>query len=45
MWVRIVNKTGVQINNGQVVYINGAQGNRPSAALAEANADASSKII
>jgi hypothetical protein len=37
-WIRIVNKTGSQINNGQVVYINGAQGNRPTVALAD-NAD------
>jgi hypothetical protein len=34
-WVRVVNKTGSQINNGQVVYINGAQGNRPTIALAD----------
>jgi hypothetical protein len=36
-WVRIVNKTGVQINNSQVVYINGTQGNRPTVALADKN--------
>lgn len=44
-YVRIVNKTGVQINDGQVVYINGAQGNRPTVALARANAFATSSII
>jgi hypothetical protein len=38
-WVRIVNKTGVQINNGQVVYINGTQGNRPTVALADKNSE------
>lgn len=38
--VRIVNKTGATILNGAVVYINGAQGNRPTAALAKADADA-----
>jgi hypothetical protein len=32
--VRVTNKTGVQLNNGVPVYINGAQGNRPTAALA-----------
>jgi hypothetical protein len=36
-WVRIVNKTGSTISNGQVVYINGAQGNRPTVALADKN--------
>jgi hypothetical protein len=36
-WVRIVNKTGSTISNGQVVYINGAQGNRPSVDLADKN--------
>jgi hypothetical protein len=33
-WVRCVNKTGGTITNGQVVYVDGAQGNRPSMALA-----------
>ena len=36
-YVRIVNKTGSTITNGQVVYIDGAQGNRPTASLAQAN--------
>jgi len=31
-----VNKQGAQINNGQVVYVNGAQGNRPAIYLADA---------
>ena len=38
MWVKVVNKTGLQIDNGKVVYINGAQGNRPTVALADADA-------
>lgn len=35
--VRVLNKTGVQIDNGDVVYINGSQGNRPTVALADAD--------
>ena len=45
MYVRIVNKTGAQINDGQVVYINGAQGNRPTAALAKADAAITANVI
>ena len=44
-YVRIVNKTGVQINDGQVVYISGAQGNRPAAALAKADAFNTARVI
>jgi hypothetical protein len=44
-WVRIVNKTGSTIPNGGVVYINGAQGNRPTVALADANFESSDKTI
>lgn len=44
-YIRIVNKTGVQINDGQVVYIDGAQGNRPTAVLAQANTLPTSKVI
>lgn len=40
--IRVVNKTGVQLNDGQAVYVNGAQGNRPTAALAKADAEATS---
>lgn len=32
--VRAVNKTGVQIDDGTVVYVSGAQGNRPTIGLA-----------
>ncbi len=45
MWVRVVNKTGVQINDGQVVYINGAQGNRPTVALASASTTTADSTI
>lgn len=37
VWVRATNKTGVQIDNGDVVYINGAQGSRPTIALGDAD--------
>lgn len=40
--LRATNKTGSQINNGQVVYVNGAQGQRPTVALADADAAATS---
>lgn len=45
MWVRGVNKTGTPILDGQVVYISGAQGNRPKLALAKADAEATSYLI
>lgn len=38
MYIRCINKTGSPINNGQVVFISGAQGNRPKISLAQANA-------
>lgn len=37
MYIRAVNKTGTTISNGQVVFVDGAQGNRPSIALADAD--------
>jgi len=43
--IRIVNKTGVTITDGQVVYINGAQGNRPTAALAQADTISTSHVL
>lgn len=33
----VTNKTGDDLVNGQLVYISGAQGNRPTIALAKAN--------
>jgi len=42
MVVRCTNKTGVQIDNGDVVYVSGAQGSRPTIALADAGAGATS---
>jgi hypothetical protein len=38
--VRVNNQTGVTINKGQVVYVNGAQGQRPTIALADADIEA-----
>jgi hypothetical protein len=44
--VRATNKTGVQIDNGKAVYISGAQGSRPTIALADAdNHDDTHKFI
>jgi len=39
------NNTGLQINNGQVVYISGATGQNPTVALAQSNAIATSQTI
>jgi len=35
--MRVTNKSSVDIKNGEVVYIDGAQGNRPTIALADAS--------
>lgn len=35
--IHVVNKSGASIPNGSVVYLTGAQGNRPTVALAEAD--------
>lgn len=37
--LRGTNKTGVTLTKGQVVYVNGAQGKRPTFALADASAE------
>ena len=36
-WIRAVNKTGGVLSNGEVVYIDTAQGNRPTVEKAKAN--------
>ena len=41
--IRVVNKTGADIGDGVVVYLSGAQGQRPKVALAKANAEATSQ--
>lgn len=40
--LRATNKTGVTITNGSVVYVSGAQGQRPTIALADADVELSS---
>lgn len=40
--IRILNTTGSTLVDGQIVYINGASGNRPTAALAKADSEATS---
>lgn len=45
VYLRGVNKTGAQINDGQVVYVSGAQGNRPKIALAKADTVGTSHVI
>lgn len=44
-WVRAVNKTGSVISNGSVVYLSGAQGNRPTVSLAIASSVSSDATI
>lgn len=45
-YIRVVNKTDATIVDGSVVYVNGAQGNRPTIALADANSyNNSMKVI
>lgn len=43
--IRGVNKTGVNIADGRVVYISGAQGNRPKISLGQANSENTSYVI
>lgn len=42
-YARVYNDSGSSLTKGQVVYINGAQGNRVSVRLARANAEATSQ--
>ena len=44
-WLRVVNKTGSDVTDGTVVYISGAQGQRPRIGLADADADNQSYVI
>ena len=39
-WIRVVNNTGSTIPNGAVVYLSGASGGKPTIALAQSNAAA-----
>lgn len=46
MYIRAVNKTGTTISNGSVVFVSGAQGNRPTIDLADADSYTNaSKVI
>jgi len=45
MYIRATNKTGSTITNGQLVYIDGAQGNRPTIDLAKADSTATCGVI
>lgn len=45
MWVRVVNKTGSLIQDGTAVYVNGAQGNRPTITAAIATSSTADKTI
>ncbi len=42
---RVLNDTGASLAKGVAVYVNGAQGNRVTVALAQANADSTSATI
>lgn len=44
-YIRCVNKTGSTIPNGRVVYIDDAQGNRPTMTLAQANTTTTSFAV
>lgn len=43
--IRVTNRTGVSIPKGSVVYVNGAQGNRPTIALADADVEPTSTSV
>lgn len=45
MFIRATNKTGVTILNGALVYIDGAQGSRPTIALAKADNVATCQVL
>lgn len=45
MFIRVRNATGVTITNGSLCYINGATGNRPTVALAKADAESTAHTL
>jgi len=45
LYIPATNKLGFQINNGQAVYINGAQGSQATVNLTNANSEATSFVI
>lgn len=44
-FARVTNRTGTSIPKGSVVYVSGAQGNRPTIALADADLEAGSTAV
>lgn len=44
-FARVANRTGTSIPKGSVVYVSGAQGNRPTIALADADLEAGSTAV
>ncbi len=45
MYIRATNKTGTTILNGELVYIDGAQGSRPTVALAKADLTTTCQVL
>ena len=43
--IRVVNKTGSPLSKGDVVYVSGSQGNRPTVALADADLATAHRVI
>jgi hypothetical protein len=43
--LRVLNNTGSALSSGQVVYVSGASGQRPTVALAQANSEATSTKV
>lgn len=44
-WIRVVNKTGSTLTDGTIVFVNGAQGNRPTISPADADLVSSDKVV
>lgn len=45
LWVRSINKTGSGATNGKVVYISGASGGLPEMSLAQADSEATARVL
>lgn len=45
MYVRVVNKTGATVTDGTTVYVDGAQGNRPTIQKAKADSLTTTRVI
>jgi len=44
-WIKVINNSGVQIDNGKVVYLSGASGGFPQIQLARADASSTSQVV